>query len=319
MTHARLFTFTLLAALALGAPAAFAQSHAASHGDRVTFGGDIVVPRGETVGSVVTMGGDARIDGRVLHDVVTMGGDADVRGQVGGSVETMGGDIALHDGGRVDGNLDATGGTVHVAPGAHTGGRVSATGHARRFAATRVLRHGPIDDLASFFVDTLSSAVGYGMLFLLGLLMMGLTPERLGALQSVIVRRPLHTGVMGTLGFIASVVSIVVLALTIVGIPAALLVALALPLAVYVGLAAAATVIGAALPVTHLRNRPVLQLAAGVGVLFVCSLVPDVGSVAIALAAVVGLGAVIGTRLRKTPPPPATDSTPAGPYRTATV
>ena len=77
---------------------------------------------------------------------------------------------------------------------------------------------------------------------------------------------------------------------------------LALPVATYVGLAAAATVIGAALPLEGLKGQEVLQLALGVGVLFFASIVPTVGTVASVAFACLGFGALIRTRFRTDPP-----------------
>src|SRR5262249_12318188 len=81
--------------------------------DRVTFGGDVVVAPGEAVDDVVTMGGDATIDG----DVVTMGGDVVVRGSVAGDVMTMGGDLTLGEGATVGGAVSTNGGDVAALDG----------------------------------------------------------------------------------------------------------------------------------------------------------------------------------------------------------
>ncbi|MFW5920890.1 MAG: hypothetical protein ACOCUS_03545, partial [Polyangiales bacterium] len=299
---------------------ALAQGQPEPPASRTTFGEDAVVGPDEVVQDVVTMGGDARIEGEVLGDLVTMGGDADVRGgRIDGDVVTMGGDADLVDGQvggdvvTMGGRLDRDGGVVHgeavtagpsfaaagVWPGSHHGGGE------RGFFGT----------VADWIVDAMSSFVSYGLLFLLGLLLMGLTLERFGALQVAIVRQPLRAGALGVLASVGTLVAIVVLCITIIGIPVGVLVAMALPVALYVGLAACASVLGAALPIETLRGRSVLQLAAGCGVLFVASLVPFVGDVAVAIAALVGLGALAITRFGKQGPEPV-DATPAGPYRT---
>jgi len=53
------------------------------------------------------------------------------------------------------------------------------------------------------------------------------------------------------------------------------------------------------LPVPALKERPVLGLAAGVGLLYLTSLVPVVGSLALLAVAWVGFGAVVRTRFGK--------------------
>ena len=122
---------------------------------------------------------------------------------------------------------------------------------------------------------------------------------------------------MGLLGYAGAIVALVALVITIVGIPLALALGILVPVATYVGLAAAATVIGAALPVERLRGRPVLQILAGVSCLFVASLVPGLGMVAIAAAACLGLGALVRTRFRAVPPTELVCGD--GPYRSQTV
>ncbi|AKF08744.1 hypothetical protein DB32_005893 [Sandaracinus amylolyticus] len=260
--------------------------------DRVAFGGDAVVAPGEVVESVAAFGGDAIVAGRVEGDVVSFGGDVELAptAEVLGSVSSLGG--------RVDADPSA---------------RWSSDGEAF------VIPRPPSTGLGAFVEEAFRQAVAHGLLFLLALLLMGLAPERLGAMQVAIVRDPTRTALHGLAGYVASAMLIVALAITVIGIPAAVALALALPLATYVGLAASASVIGAALPVDRLKDRPVRQLAAGVLVLFVASLVPYLGTLTVIAAACLGTGALIRTRFGTTPPRelvggPAVE---VGPYRTS--
>jgi hypothetical protein len=147
---------------------------------------------------------------------------------------------------------------------------------------------------------------------------MGVARERYEAMQVTIVKQPLPSFGYGLVGMVGAVVAIVVLCITLIGIPAAILGAIALPVGIYVGLAAFAAVFGAALPVERLRGKPILQLAAGVFALWLVSLIPFAGAFATLLAAAIGLGALIITRFRPTAQLPP-DPTPAGPYRTTTA
>ena len=268
--------------------------------DVVTFGGDAVVREGEVVNDIVTMGGDARVDGTVLGDVVTMGGDVSLgaNGDVRGDLVTMGGKVAQADGAE-------TGGEVVVFDGSHPP-------VAFRPDFGRNHERG----LGAFVADTLDSLVSYGLLFVLGLLLMGVARERLDGLQLAIVRQPFKALGYGVLALFAAAVTIVILVVTIIGIPAAVVLAVGLPFALYIGLAAAATVIGAAIPASTLAGKPVLQLLAGCGALFVAGLVPFVGDILVAVAAAVGLGALVLTRFRKAAAV-APETLGAGPYRTS--
>ena len=265
--------------------------------DRVSFGSGVRVGPGETVHDAVSFGGDTVIEGEVLGDAVSFGGS-----------------VVLREGASVTGDVTSFGGSVMddraAAPAASSGGHplVRASHGARHHPPT-----GPIDSVLHWLKDTARSAVAHVLLFLLGLLMIGVTRERLRAMQTTMIKDGLKTAGAGLLAYLATGVAIVLFAITLVGIPASVVLALALPVATYVGLAAAATVIGAALPLPQLQGNEVLQLAAGVGVLFVASIVPTVGGIATAIAACLGLGALVRTRFGMEAPDDLPED--GGPYR----
>jgi hypothetical protein len=124
----------------------------------------------------------------------------------------------------------------------------------------------------------------------------------MSAMHKAIIREPLRSGALGLGTYVAAVVLIIALAITVLGIPAAVVLAFGVPLATYVGLAACATVIGAAIPAEALNDRPILRLASGVGVLWVCSLVPVIGPLLVAVVACIGVGALVRTRFRTEAP-----------------
>lgn len=293
-------------ALALLAAPTLARADGGSR-DRVAFGGDAVVAPGEVVQSVAAFGGDAIVAGVVEGDVVSFGGDVELApsAEVHGSVSAFGGEVEAAEGARWDHQPDP----LALGPdGGTEDGNAAASPH----------RHDRIG-LGAWLEDAFRQAVAHGLLFLLALLMMGLAPERLGAMQVAIVRDPVRTGLHGLAAYVASGLLIVALAITILGIPIAVALGLLLPIATYVGLAASATVIGAALPIERFAGRKVHQLAAGVLLLFVASLVPYLGTLTVAVAACLGLGALVRTRFRTTPPTELlTIGSPGGegPYRT---
>ena len=172
LKHALVLTL----ALACAPGVASAQSS-----DRVSFGGDVVVGAGETVSSVASFGGDAIVDGRVEGDVVSFGGDVELgpSAQVTGSVSSLGGRVEAAQGARFHPGEDITPYVAH----AHRSG------------------------LGAWLEETFRQLVAHGLLFLLGLLLMGLAPDRLGALQVAIVRDPVRRHAAGvTVLFVASLV-----------------------------------------------------------------------------------------------------------------
>lgn len=276
---------------------------------RTTFGGDVRVAAGETVQEIVTMGGDAFVEGAVQRDVVTMGGDVRVGsgGVVHGDVVTMGGDLEVDEGGAVWGEAVTMGGEVTYAEGAQIG--AGASSGRRRWRDRDGSRGWQLwrgqsgaSEVSTFLGDMLGSAAKHALLFLLGLVLMAVFPERVGALRRMIRRSPVRSVAVGVLGFVGATVLTVVLAITIIGIPGAIVVALLAFLAVYVGLAAVSLVLGGALPIDRLRDRPVLQLGAGILILYVISLLPAVGWLATVIASTIGFGAVLLTRFGRTAP-----------------
>jgi hypothetical protein len=279
------------------APDAPGRAEGEDPGPRMTFGGDAEVAAGERASEVITFGGDALVAGEVLEDVVSMGGDVRVRrgGVVGGDVVTMGGDLHLEPGGEVRGDPVTMGGTVM---------RHEGEGDARDGSdgSSAAVVQGASDDGAhqGWLSDALGSVTRHALLLLLGLLLLGLMPRRLQTWQAAVAGSPLRSGAVGLLTFLVAIVLCLVLVVTLIGIPAAILLALMIPLAAYVGLAVTAGVVGAAMPFSALRERPVLQLTVGVGLLLVVSWIPVVGTLVTLVAMLLGTGALVVTRLGRT-------------------
>ena len=253
---------------------------------RTTFGEDIRVGQGETVHSVFTMGGDAEILGRVIDNVVSMGGDVTVRsgGIVGGDVMTTGGDLEVEPGGVVQGRVATLGGEVSIAEGAS----------AIQWRAPPQEQHARGETLVQRLVG---AGAGFGLLFLLGLVLVGSMSERHTHLVRAIVKQPIRSGMTGVLGVIGTIVATVVLIITVIGIPGAIVVGLGGFVGVYAGMAVAASVLGAALPIAALKNRPVAQLGAGVAILYVAWIFPlGIGRLVVLLLAMLGFGAILLTR-----------------------
>lgn len=259
--------------------------------DVLTFGGDALVAAIDDVRDVVTMGGDAHVAGRAYGDVVTMGGDAEISGLVVGDVFTMGGNIHVAREGSVHGRLDAMGGEVvdeRMGGGMAAPPPLALMGGPTPMAGCAPTPHG--------VADFLGSGARHALLFLFGLLFLGLAPKRLRAISNVLVDRPGRATFAGALGAVGLPILCVALIITLVGIPVAAVVAFLGVIAGLAGLVAASMVIGAAIPWRRLSGRPVAQLAVGTVVLFLVSQVPWVGGVAWLLALVAGLGAFVLTR-----------------------
>lgn len=248
--------------------------------ERVTMGQDVTVGVDEIVSDIATMGGDVVIDGQVTGDVLTMGGDAEVRGLIRGALVTMGGDVTFEDEGRVLGEVLTMGGSVE------RDGSPSAEGNL----------HEHDDDHDGPVAKVFGSAARHTLIFLLGVLLIGAFPRRHAAMARSLVDRPMRSTAAGFLGMLATVVLCIAFAVTLIGIPVAIFLAVLAVVAACAGLAVVGYVIGAALPVEKAKQRPLLQLALGVLVLWILSLVPVLGFLVLLILGSAGYGAVLMTR-----------------------
>ncbi|RLB52625.1 MAG: hypothetical protein DRJ42_14245, partial [Deltaproteobacteria bacterium] len=251
-------------------------------------GGDVVI-EGTVWGTVTSMGGDIEVeDGGVVYgEMVSMGGDIEVNSgaTVHGRMVTMGGEIEVEDGayvsgGRVGVNVDDA--DISIDEDGNFDVRIDADEESRGFGA--------------WLEGALRGAASHALLFVFGVLLLTLAPARLDALRRTLVRAPFRSVAAGLMGIFGAAVTCLVLLVTVLGIPAAVVLAVMSVLGGYVGLLATASVLGAALPVTQLKGKPVLQVGAGVAVLYFASLVPALGSLLTVVAVLAGFGALLMTR-----------------------
>ncbi len=274
--------------------------------ERVVVGESMIIERGERV-----------------SDAFVLGGKLTVRGVVEGDAVVVGGDLEVEPGGEVHGDTFALGGQVKVAAGEPA---AAAPGAAPAIAAPPASTDsdadandksaGEEDQATDNEADSddddgisglFSSVSRYAMLFVLGLALLSVWPRRLLALQRAISESPWRTGALGAISVPAILALCLLLVVTILGIPLAIVVALGAALAMYAGLAASAWTLGRVLPISQLAEHPIRQLAAGVALLCLVSFVPVLGSLCVLAAGALGLGAMVRTRFSEPAAPPAAD------------
>jgi len=116
-------------------------------------------------------------------------------------------------------------------------------------------------------------------------------------------------------GSVVGVIALLVLCITIVGIPLAIVGILAAALAVYGSITAVLTTVGQAL-LHHKTTNPYMHLALGCALLFIASSIPIVGGFVVCAVVFTSIGALVATRAAGLVPPRARH-TPTDPYRTA--
>ena len=237
---------------------------------------------GRISGDVATWTNRGDIEGAVDRSAYFGGAMLNVRGTVGRDIKARGGRITLFPSAVVNGDVEAwvkKESSVHIDPGAVIGGETLT--HLLRERGSRYARF-------SFYRNQF---LFLGAAFLLGLLMLWLFPALLAAESVTALDMAKMTG-LGFVIFLVTLVGSVVTALTLVGIPTALLALEALLAGVYLAKIAVAVLIGRLLmgPATTKFSRTALSLLAGLTLIFVAVNIPYAGSWINTLVSLFGLG-----------------------------
>jgi cytoskeletal protein CcmA (bactofilin family) len=262
--------------LATSGPA-LAQTTAIDTNDQIVINGRVVVPAGETVGTVVLLNGTVTIDGTADGDVFVANGDVTIGGTVTGNVTVMSGSVEITDGATIGGDL-VTGTAAVVAPGATVDGRV------RRVNADWVLRRATIVGALLAWIAVAVSTLVLGLLFLL------VAPRGAEAIATTARTKTGPAIGWGFAMFFGIPIGAGLAIATLVGIPLGVGVLLALALTYAFAGVASAFALGRAL-VKQPSSRFVSFLA-GWGILAGLSLLPFLGGLAWFAAMVFGLGSI---------------------------
>ena len=291
----------LLMSLALASPAA-AQDGATDReeDEQVVLTGGLVVPEGETVGTVVVFNGPVVIEGTVTDSVVVFNGRTEISGTVQEDVVVFNGRVFIRSGAEVGGDV-ASQQDPEIEDGATVRGSV-------QNIANR------IDWENLGFAGRVAWWIGYTVSSLvLGLLLLLFVPRLDPAIVDV-VRTRMGAGFgFGAAAFFLIPIVAVILLVTIVGIPLGIFLLLGLALIYTVGYVGGAHALGRLL-VKPPASR-FLAFLAGLGILRLAALIPVVGGLLWLVTVVFGLGALAVAARRPAhvivetstlPPPPTT-------------
>ncbi|GAB6876193.1 bactofilin family protein [Thermaerobacter litoralis] len=295
---ARLAAAMVLVAALMGAavpPRAEAAGPGAAD-DTLVMNEPLTVPAGQVYqGDVISIDGPVRVLGRVRGDVFAIGGDVEVDGTVDGDVVAFGGPIRLGPQAVVRGDVVALGGAVHREPGAQVLGEVVTDdmvlkGVLRSLDGWRWLAPAPRP--LSWFSSGMYLLYLAG-LFALAVMVQALFPRPVARWSAVIENDPLRTGLYGLAAMVLFYPAVVLVGITVIGIPVALALGVAYALARLGGYVAVASLVGR--KVVPGRD-PLLMLAVGVALLGLLRYVPVVGWASGLVVAALAVGAVIQTR-----------------------
>ena len=244
--------------------------------------------------------------GHSVRNLTVMGGSCDVYGRVDGDVSVMGGRVTLHEGAIVEHDVTTMGGHVEIERGATVRGRYATLGgsiHREDGSVVSGRVEGPhVSDTShrsekpkSFFQRVGDAVSNTAILFVLGVVFLAIAPKRMEMLRVEVARAPMRQVGLGIIGFFGFLLAVVVLCVTVIGIPVALIAVFLGLVGLYGGMVAGLTVIGAAL-VRHKSENPYVHLAVGCFVFFVVYPLPFIGPPLTFALLLLGVGVLVSTR-----------------------
>lgn len=268
------------------------------YGDLILLEGQIQMePLAETYGNLYIAGGSAQINGTVYGDVVLLFGDLELGNQ-----------------GRIEGDLMISGGSSTIAPQAIVSGEISTAE-----TTVALFEQGGEEETSN-----LGWLAAMGLLYVLAAyVFVRYRPQPVRRIQAVFLEHSLAALAMGLLGWVVLPSLLLLMISTLVLLPVALLLALALLLTIFFGWIALSLIMGERL--AKLIKRPLspgLAAAAGAVLLLVgiylVSLIPLINVLTAGFLAIISLGAILLTRFGISAFSPPVDQTPQEPYSTET-
>jgi hypothetical protein len=250
---------------------------------QVVISGRVIVDEDQTVGDVVILNGDARINGSVDGTVFALNGDVLVNGSVSDDVIAMNGRVVAAGGSRIGGDVASREG-ARISPGATVEGDVESV--SRRFAFGQV---GLVAAIVIWFAVIVSTLV-------FGLLTLVIAPRAADAFADAgrtAVGASIGLGIAAAIGL--PIIGLLLLA-SVLGLPLGVVVLLTLGFLYMLGYVASAYFLGRIIlrPPT---NRFLAYLV-GWGILSVAGAIPVLNAIVLIAATVYGLGMIVVATFR---------------------
>jgi hypothetical protein len=286
------------ARLALAALAVLALSSAAAlAGEQPKVGifGDVRVDKGEVYhDDLLCIGGTATVAGKVDGDVIVIGGKLDFSGEAH-EVVAVGSRARIASGSIISGDLVHVMGKLEKDPDAVVQGQSVDVGSRLPPNVRRLLSHGLIGLIILFRIISLIVSL------VLLLIIVLLAPERIERMSEALEPRwPASIG-FGLLACVVACAAVVILVITLIGIPLAILLGLAVWILGLMGIAAIMSLLGKRVGIGTGLIGPepsvVSSLLVGFLVVALVRFIPVVGELAWLFLSVTGLGLALVTKL----------------------
>lgn len=265
-------------------------------GDRVRIGSDIEIPKDQTVnGDSVTIFGSQKIEGHVNGSIVTIFGNLDLYGGSDDDVVTIFGKTSLHEGAKITGDFVTVGGKLERANNTTISGDVTtvymSNALSNMFHNFRFNFHMPNWWIYPFKLNAILLSI------IVALILIYFFLPHLRRINEFVLTDPMKAGLTGLISVVVVVFATLLLCVTIIGIPIALILLLVIWAAFVMGSVAIYLLIGERLVEQFGWN--VNQYVAGIlgAVLIgVASILPWIGWLIKLLISLMGFGAVIKTK-----------------------
>jgi len=280
----RLIALTLGLLLAMAPATALAQSPDDNdEGFILRTSGDVVIPAGETVSTVIVIDGNLDVQGTVSDFVLVIKGDAVITGVVDGELTVISGDIDLQSGAKVH-NVNSVRGDIIRAQGATVTGDIHERDNFRFFWAVA----GVFSIL--FWLGMTIATVAAALVFAV------IGGRQLKAASRLMTGEAVNA-IIGTVVLWVGVPMLAVVAMiTVIGLPLGLgLLLFLLPALGFLGFIVAGTRLGLAivgLGSREVAEHPYLAAALGTFILQLLILLPFLGALIAIVAGVWGAGSL---------------------------
>ncbi len=273
-------------------------------GDLYATGGSVLIDA-PIAGNARLAGGHVEITrrGLVLGKTTLVGGRVTVLGKAGRQLAVFGEHVTLD--GEVAGNVTIASRTLSVGQNARVSGKLTYRGSVPAQIDPAAVITGGINYLSFDFEDETYQPVARVVawvgviaftvgLFLIGMLVIIAAPESTAHLSKLVRARPISSLAMGLATILCMPIAIVLLMLTIVGIPFAFMLLLAWPMILILGYLAGVMAVSDAIAgqSAGATGRRIFLLAGGLGVMLLFARVPFAGWFIGMLLLVMGVGAM---------------------------
>ncbi len=268
-------------------------------GDLTAFGGDVLI-EGEVTGDVEAFAGNVRITGDVDGEASTAAGNVVVgEGATVGSLSAAGGTVAIE--GTVAGDAEAAAGSVTLGPAAVVEGDLTYDGELNRHPDARVA--GTVSQEATATpapvveVPAIPWWVGQGYWLVVnlvfGAVLLAVFPRFSEEIAATVREEAPKSGGVGLLALVGIPIVLVLIALTLIGVPLSIVGAFVFALLLWIGSIYGGFAVGRwLLSLAEYDNRWV-ALVVGLVVVALLGLVPILGEIVGFVVLVLGLGALV--------------------------